>query len=282
MAKKIQGKYYVADCEHYGDMQRAKIYLRELSCIIIESYWDGRDCGDAWIRFSFDESRFKEMYEKLHDSAMFNADINDYLPSKVMDGYTKMNARELEELHKQMCQDTSRGFLDRMPLRLFFEVKENSNPKEITDKCLSFLKHPYKVLGYYFKVTDGCNYCTILMSSSYKNLSEHTIGDGGIGDFCLGNSGWLNHHHIYGECSCHHKLYDTMFLGGYGYFHRVVKRMMERKTLEYRGGTYYNSIDIKVGANEYFNADGSFNIKLTRNGKEYTIKDPRHWDWSEF
>jgi hypothetical protein len=282
MGKEIKGKYYIADCEHNGDIESAKSYLRSIGCTILGCYWDGMDCGLAYVTFSFDDSHFKEMYAELYSSSSFEADINDYLSFGELCGYKKMDKNEMNELYKQMCKDTSKGFLDRLPLHFFFKVNDGINPNSIIEKCLSFLKHPYKVLGYYFNVVDGCNYCTMLISSSYKNLATDIIGGEGIGDYCLGHRGWLSKNRIYGECSCSHILYNYTMLGGYEYFQRVVDRIKGRKELEYRGGTYYKPIDIKVEADEYFNADGTFLARIERNGKEYTIKDPRSWDWSEY
>ena len=60
--KKITGRYRVADCEHWGDMENAKNWISSLGCIITDSHWDGRDCGEAWIEFWFYDNRFVSLY----------------------------------------------------------------------------------------------------------------------------------------------------------------------------------------------------------------------------
>ena len=70
--KNITGKYHVADCEHCGDMDCARSMIAGLGCIITDSYWDGRDCGEAWVEFSFPECRFVAIYNKLGSSAVYS------------------------------------------------------------------------------------------------------------------------------------------------------------------------------------------------------------------
>ena len=73
--KNITGIYHVADCEHWCDMDSAKSFIRSLGCVITDSYWDGRDCGEAWVEFSFPECRYVAIYNKLGSSAGYSADI---------------------------------------------------------------------------------------------------------------------------------------------------------------------------------------------------------------
>lgn len=51
--KPVKFKYDVVDCEHWGDVQSAENevneYINPIRGRVIDSYWDGEDCGDAWI-----------------------------------------------------------------------------------------------------------------------------------------------------------------------------------------------------------------------------------------
>ena len=55
MEEIIKGIYRVTDCEHHGDMDSSTSYLRSIGCNVIESHWDGKDCGDAYIVSNFHE-----------------------------------------------------------------------------------------------------------------------------------------------------------------------------------------------------------------------------------
>ena len=43
----------ICDCEHEGDVWHAECEVRDLVTPmggeVTESYWDGHDCGDAWV-----------------------------------------------------------------------------------------------------------------------------------------------------------------------------------------------------------------------------------------
>ncbi len=44
--------YYVADCEHSGDIAHAIMEIQEAGGTVIERYWDGHDCGEAYVVFT--------------------------------------------------------------------------------------------------------------------------------------------------------------------------------------------------------------------------------------
>lgn len=48
-AQKYRSKYFVADCEHEGDINRAKAEVRNAGGIVDGYEWDGNDCGEALI-----------------------------------------------------------------------------------------------------------------------------------------------------------------------------------------------------------------------------------------
>lgn len=283
--KRITGTYYVADCEHWGDMDNAKSLIRSLGCTIVNSLWDGRDCGEAWVEFSFPEDRFVAIYDKLGCSARYSANINDYMKLSG-DGipYSRMKGSELISIRDKMAEDCSVGFEERLPLWLFFEINEYRNqysPGEIISKVLSFFEEPVEVLGYDIHIVDGNKFCDVLLKSSYRNLSCKTM-QYGIGDYCLGGRGFLDSIHVYGECRCVHKWINTNRLRDYEYLHRVVNCMKSGLPMEYRNqDSYYNPKDIVLSSVEYIISDGSFKPVIEIDGKKYTLKDPCYWDWKK-
>lgn len=50
-------EYNIADCENRGDLHRAEYYCEQIckkyGGKITNSYWDGRDCGEAYITCEF-------------------------------------------------------------------------------------------------------------------------------------------------------------------------------------------------------------------------------------
>lgn len=44
--------YPVVDCEHEGDMRSAEFEVTDAGAKVIDTYWDGEDCGDAYIEFT--------------------------------------------------------------------------------------------------------------------------------------------------------------------------------------------------------------------------------------
>lgn len=279
MAKMISGTYNVADCEHRGDIAHVECLLRSNGCEVINSYWDGRDCGSAYVKFRCNECDFPILYKKFGSSATFYADINDYVKGCGIKGYKRYTSNELMKLKKQMDNDLSSGFENRLAFLLWFEVKERPflTTDDIISECLKYLTD-YEVIGYDTHIVDGCEYIDLLIKTTYKNLTDAAIGKNGIGDYCLGDYGWLKRHHIYGECSCDHILLNRMGMGyEYGYLQRVMQKIICRESLQYRGRSYYHLKDIEVSANEYFNSNGDFLKQITKDGITYSLKDPRFW-----
>lgn len=279
MAKIINGSYNVADCEHRGDIERVECLLRKNRCEVVNSYWDGRDCGEAYVRFRCNESDFPALYRMFGNSASFDADINDYVQGCGVQGYKRYTSKELLNMKKQMDNDLSAGFENRLAFYLWFEVKDRPflTTDEIVSGCLKYLTD-YEVIGYDTHIVDGCEYMDLLIKTTYRNLTDAAIGRNGIGDYCLGDYGWIKRHNIYGECSCNHVLLNRLNMGyGYDYLQRVMQMILNRESLEYRGGSYYHPKDIKVSADEYLDAEGTFLNKITKDGITYSLKDPRYW-----
>lgn len=273
----IKGCYSVTDCEHNGDIQSAVNHLKRLGCNVTGTYWDGHDCGEAYVNFTIASDKFVSVYNQICSSASFDTDINEYLPKAEQFGnWQQFDHKQLIEINNTMSENTKGEFWNEMPLLLFFNDKGTIKPKDIIKKCLSYLKHPYKVIGYDKHVTDGNIYYDVLISSSYKNLTREIMTDG-IGDYAIGNDGFIKKNHIYGECSCTHKYINYAKMYGYEYLQRVIKLIMDGKPLMYRNqDQYYFPIDIELTRDEYMDGN-NFKPTIERNGKKYTIKDPRAW-----
>lgn len=276
MAKIINGSYRVCDCEHWGDVQRDENYLRDNGCKVVSHYWDGHDCGEAYIEFTCNEQDFPRLYKKFCGSAHFDADINDYVQADGLKGYKRMSRKELYEIKKQMDNDLTPGFQERLALLLWFEVMERKDytTDEIVEQCLKFLKD-VEVIGYETHVTDGKDWISILIRSSYKNLTKERIG--AVGDYCLGSSGWLDWHHIYGECRCSHVFLSKHVMWYYSLLQDVMQRVLERKPLEYRAGSFYYPKDRTMTADEYLTEDGTLRNEIEIDGLTYRLRDPRSW-----
>lgn len=281
--KKIKGTYNITDCEHWGDVERAKSYINSLGCTIIDCYWDGRDQGIAWVEFWCYDNQFVDLYNKIGHSTYFSADINDYVSaSEGLDlSYPLMKKSELSALKARMAEDYSDGFEERLPLWFLFELTDNCHysVQEIISKVLSYFKENVEILGYSVNIVDGNKFCDVLIKSSYRNLTPE-IMKYGIGDNCLSNRGWLKENHIYGMCSCVHELINTHSLREYDYIHRFVGCIKNSLPIEYRNSSdYFNYRDIVLSAEEYFSEDGTFRNVIEIDGKNYYVKDPASWDW---
>jgi hypothetical protein len=208
----------------------------------------------------------------------FDADINDYVKIDDVLPYKRMEKDEFNRVKEAMSKDTEKGFLNRLPLLLFFGKKRGMPPMEIVKNALSFLKHDYKVVGWHTHIVDGDRYYDILISSSYKNLTTEIMADG-IGDYCISNRGWLGRNLIFGECSCIHGFVKGVAMYGYQYLQRVIGRFLEGGEMEYRNSDkFYYPIDITLKKDEYMDGDRFLPI-VDRNGKRFSIKDPRKWTW---
>lgn len=280
----IKGIYRVADCEHRGDMDSAKNYLKSNGCSIISSYWDGVDCGEAYIEFSFPSSIFVKLYYKFGNSATYTDDINKYLSFEDMGTFTHYTSQELLSLKEKMSADYAVGFMYRLPLWLFFDCDKAKSKGykdiDIINKCISILEDGVSVIGYCYVVVDGCKYCDVLLSTNYKNLTAEKMKYG-IGDYCLGDDGFLKSNNIYGECSCVHKFINTNLLWDYDYIQRIIRTILTNGTMNYQHIiSYYNREDKQFNANDYFDSEGNFLAEINYNGNKYVIKDVRKWDWS--
>lgn len=63
--KPVRFNYKVYDCEHDGDMSYAEMecndFCREYGGEVVDRYWDGEDCGEAYITCEFPASKVVEV-----------------------------------------------------------------------------------------------------------------------------------------------------------------------------------------------------------------------------
>lgn len=64
-------KYNVVDCEHDGDIAHAIMEIQEAGGTVIERYWDGQDCGEAYILFTLPQGCTPEEFIKRIDAPIY-------------------------------------------------------------------------------------------------------------------------------------------------------------------------------------------------------------------
>lgn len=266
----IVGIYCVADCEHRGDIIREINYLRNVhhGIRIINSFWDGRDCGEAYIEFSFQSCYFAEIYNKI--DAKYNVDINDYLPinkeiNGLLSNVTILNKKDFQSL----CKKYERQFDDqKITLHLFFEESADiSNDKIINKAIETFGKETTNILAYSKHKTDRNNFVEVLFQTLITNISKDKLHD--FGDYCLGSHGWLKNNHIYGEIKINSVLKDGC---RYNDFVGLIKKISNKEPLEYKSGSYYRTKIINVDYENYIGKDNMINPIITLDDVNYRLK----------
>lgn len=65
--KPVKFRYNVVDCEHWGDVsndeREVREYIEPLGGRITETYWDGEDCGEAYIECEIPYSSLQKVFE---------------------------------------------------------------------------------------------------------------------------------------------------------------------------------------------------------------------------
>lgn len=78
----IIASYSVCDCEHRGDIERAKCEVREAGGTVLYSEWDGHDCGEAYVYCEISKEKFEKELEQ-QDYSWHRAEyLRDWLRSK--------------------------------------------------------------------------------------------------------------------------------------------------------------------------------------------------------
>lgn len=149
MEKLIYGKYKIVDCEHQGDIDSARHDLEKLNVDIVDTYWDGHDCGEAYHEFLFPESQFERIYKALGSSATYEANIYDYIKPDFSwakgINFPIMDERKYKETLYPLTKDVSPGFEQRIPYCIHFDVEPGVKPAELIKEFLRIFPHPRKV-----------------------------------------------------------------------------------------------------------------------------------------
>lgn len=133
--KTIHCSYPIADCEHSGDIRNAEYEVRKLGGKNMHSYWDGRDCGEAYVEFELDESQVLGVW-KRSDKVRYEERLKDYinlgdlgLPKTTdRDSLYKLNS------HTTECEQD----IKNVRFTIWFKVsKDTENVRDILDECLS-------------------------------------------------------------------------------------------------------------------------------------------------
>ena len=269
MEKFVKGIYRVADCEHFGDVYSDAQYLRSLGCVVEETYWDRKDCGEAYVKFKVREYRFPYVYKIIHSSASFDADINDYIkPDFFMDNFIKLSKDEFSSLLKNVTNDFGDGFEKRIPILLFFDKKENMDSESIIKEILSNFK-TYKPLGYNVKIVDGTTYIDLLFTVDYMELQNDIFKK--IGDSCLSSlkNSIIKNHGLYGECKPYHEAFN-MCHWDYELTRRLIDKILKKESITYSCRRLANPTRfVEIPYSDYM-TDGKLRDSVTdRNGYEY-------------
>lgn len=254
----LSGRYFIADCEHRGDVDRAISYVESIGGKVISSYWDGHDCGIAYLEISLPIEVFKRVYKNTQ--FQMEADINDYLDLDKIDDNSVSKQEFYVILNKMKDGDVSDGFEHIMPLHIFFSPKNNSkdiDAKKIINDIIEILGDNTKVIATSSEIVDGSIFYNALLTTDIDNLTSEKM-EKRIGDFSLGNSSttYMKQHNLYGECRCLHPIADYVH-SDYEILRWVVKRIKEKGKLFYTN--YY--FDKEVDYNDYVK-DGKFQTKV--------------------
>ncbi len=269
MEKIIIGEYHITDCEHIGDIHREINFLKNVhnSIKIINSYWDKKDCGEAYITFSFNSKYFAEIYDKI--DARYNEDINDYIVVKQETNDVFANAKLYKYNDYKVIYNHYRCFFDdtKITLELFFEETSIISNAEIVSKAINVLGVKTTIiLGYTKYKVDDSNYVRVLLQTLIENVSHEKLK--AFGDYCLGKRGWLHDNHIYGEIRINSILKDYC---KYNDFVTLIKTIADKKPLKFKCLDYYRSSFIDIEHDKYLNDDNTINDTININGFDYKL-----------
>ena len=122
---KFIGQRNVPDCEHNGDIERECYELRDLGATIEETYWDGEDCGEAYVLFSADTVKgFMDIICNIYEGVDINLErVAKYLIS----GDTKENHITVENgrLKWEWSEQEKQKQLERERKKKYGRFSEN-------------------------------------------------------------------------------------------------------------------------------------------------------------
>lgn len=208
--KIIHGTYHIADCEHNGDIERAKQHLRNIlpNVRITFDYWDGYDCGEAYINFEFSSKHFHKVYEKLCDVATFDADVNEYvsLPNQSLYKGIKCSKNAFNERLSVLKNNWANNWENNIPITLFFEHSANFNPLLVIERAKQALPTNHKMIAYNTELVDGNQFYNVLFTCSLEDIDEQKLEDFGDYAFSWNRNSFLKKNGIYGEMRLAHNI----------------------------------------------------------------------------
>lgn len=257
--KFINGEYNVTDCESHGDVFRESEYLRSIGCDICETYWDGVDCGEAYVRFKIKEKDFPRIYNTIHSTTSFDADINDYVKEEcVVDGFPQLNHDDLISAYRKLSENFNDGFEKMIPIYLFFDKKPNVDSNSVINEILSNFKE-YKPIGCNKRINDGTTYISLLFTIDFNELQYDTFSK--IGYSCFSSEkGIIKKYKLYGECRPIHKTFDLCL--DFELTRRLIKRIINKENISYKSKSIFNDKKhIEVNYEKYI-IDGKFQKEI--------------------
>lgn len=208
--KIIYGTYHIADCENRNDIERAKSHLyRVLPNIrITYDYWDGYDCGEAYIKFEFSSKHFHKVYMALCDSATFSDDVNKYvsLPNMSLYNGIKCDKMAFKRDVEVLKDNWENGWEKNIPIVLFFEHNSNFSPLLIVERAKQALPNDAKMIAYNTELVDGKQFYHILFTCSLFDLDEEKMYDFGDYEFSCNKNSFLKRNGIYGAMQIKHDI----------------------------------------------------------------------------
>ena len=256
----IKGRYYIADCEHKGDITNAINYIKSIGGNVYDEYWDGSDCGTAYLEIGISVDTFKKVYKR--QAFVMDADINDYIT--IDDGIktNKVPYNEFKSIREKMKDgDISANFEENMPIYFFFCKKNKSiNAEQVFNDIVNILgKNSTKIIvtTSYISSGDTC-YCALL-TTNYKNVTDDKMK--AIGDFAIGNerNSYIKRNNLYGQCQCIHPL--SQYIRDYNMLHWAIMKIKEKQPLNYSNS--YRNIMLD---HQQYAPNGKFQPCLNING----------------
>lgn len=232
----IKGIYHIVDVENNNDICNAINLIRSIdnNIIINGYYWDGNDCGTAYVEFSFPENRFIFIYPRL-DNVEYNKNINDYLD------FTKEKTSLSLDEDKFLTHDRFISLVnqyknkftnDFITAELFYAKTERSNM--VLPKAFQTLGKDTEILGVNLNMAHNELFVHVLFKIPFNNVNEAKMHD--FGDFCLDNYGWLHDNHIYGQLRL-----NTLFCSN---IKANWNKIRNKEPLQYNR-RYYKSVSVK-------------------------------------
>lgn len=263
--KYIIGYYPICDCEHYGDISSEKSWLlnQNPNIKILKEYWDGQDCGEAYIKFSFPENQFLDIYKKV--DARYSEDINKYID------FSSYGIKNIPILSKQdfskKCNEYYSYFDNEyITLRLFFQLTNKFSIEEVINKAIEAIGKDCIIEAYSVNKSDNDTYINVLFKTKLKNIIYQKIHD--FGDFCIGRRGWLHDNHIYGELSINSVLKYGIT---YDNFDNLIHKISNKEKIIFQTKTYYNRKEIEVDYETYMKNNIIID-KIEKDNNIYYIK----------